>query len=239
MKRTTPTRSAFAFTLVELLVVIAIIVILMSLLLTAVPAVKEAARKAEAKNTANMVVTAINSYYTEYARFLPTEDPTATSSSTVQNDIVVGEGAVGGSLPNNSVFFTLRNIPQGPNEDHIANPRKVVFYEGKAATVNAAGVARGGFYDRTASGSTPSPAEQSCLFDPWGQQYGVIFDANGDDRIDLTGFYSDFAGAEIDGKAPRRKAGCFSAGKDGLLGNKGDGIYRSGTELSDDVVSWE
>lgn len=233
MKRTTPNRCRIAFTLVELLVVIAIIVILMSLLLTAVPAVKEAARKAEAKNTANMVVTAINSYYTEYARFLPTEDPDGAASQTPDEDIVVGQGAVGGSLPNNVVFYTLRNIPKGPNEGYIANPRRVVFYEGKAATVNASGRARGGFNDTSGS------SEESCLFDPWGQQYGVIFDATGDDRIDLSGFYSDFSGDDEGGKAPRRKAGCFSAGKDELLGNKGDKTYRNGTELSDDVVSWE
>lgn len=240
MKRYAKHRLSAAFTLVELLVVIAIIVILMSLLLTAVPAVKEAARKAEAKNTANMVVTAINSYYTEYARFPPTEDPNKESeTTTAADDLVVGDPDMGASLPNNTVFYTLRNIPKGPNDAYISNPRKVVFYEGKAANVNSSGRARGGFFDKTSSGSNPPPAEESCLFDPWGNQYGIIFDASGDDRIDMKSYYVDFTGVDESGKAPRRKAGAFSMGKDEKLGNKGDKTYRNGTELSDDVVTWE
>lgn len=240
MKRIPPNRNILAFTLVELLVVIAIIVILMSLLLTAVPAVKEAARKTEARNTANMVTTAVNSYYTEYARFPPTEDPSkSTTSTAATDDIVVGDSAMGASDPNNTVFFTLRNIAKGPNDSYAANPRKVVFYDGKTASVNASGKARGGFYDRTSNGSTPPPAEESCLYDPWGHQYGIIFDATGDDRIDLKGYYTDFTGVEDGGKAPRRKAGVFAMGKDEKLGNNGDKTYRNGTELSDDVVSWE
>lgn len=239
MKRTAPNRLTVAFTLVELLVVIAIIVILMSLLLTAVPAVREAARKADAGNTSHMVVTAINSYYTEYARFPPTDDPSKEAAAGPVEDIIVGDPDMGASLPNNTVFYTLRSIPKGPNDAYIANPRKVVFYEGKAASVNASNRARGGFFDKTSSGSNPPPAQESCLFDPWGKQYGVVFDATGDDRIDLKSYYTDFTGVEESGKAPRRKAGCFSMGKDEMLGNKGDKAYRNGTEKSDDVVSWE
>jgi len=239
MKRTFPNRLAAAFTLVELLVVIAIIVILMSLLLTAVPAVKEAARKAEARNTCNMVVTALNSYYTEYARFPPIKDPSAPASGTVTADIVVGDPQFGAEEPNNVVFYTLRSIPKGPNDSNLCNPRKVVFYEGKIATVSAAGNARGGLYDKMNNGGSPPSNEESCLYDPWGRQYGVVFDSTGDDRIDLVGYYNDFAGVDDSGKAPRRKAGCFTTGKDEKLGKTGDGTYRNGTELSDDVVSWE
>ncbi len=241
MKRTASNRPLAAFTLVELLVVIAIIVILMGLLLAAVPAVKEAARKAEARNTANMVVTAINSYYTEYARFPPTDDPNqpASASSGVVDDIVVGDQRMGATIPNNAVFYTLRNIAKGPNDSFAANPRKIVFYDGKSANVSSSGSARGGFYDRTSTGGPPPPSEESCLFDPWGDQYGIIFDANGDDRIDLKGYYGDYTGVDTSGMAPRRKVGCFAMGKDGKLGNNGDHVYKNGTELSDDVVSWE
>ena len=228
--------SVSAFTLVELLVVIAIIVILMSLLLTAVPAVKKAAGKAEARNTCNMVVTALNAYYTEYAKFPPT-DTAPPAPGTPPVDIVVGATS---GVPNNVVFYTLRNIAKGPNEDFAANPRKVTFYEGKSAKASGA-TARNGFYDHDKGGGVPPGGVESCLFDPWGQQYGVVLDATGDDRIDLVGFYADFTGAaDENGKAPRRKAGAFSTGEDEVLGSKDKaGYYRSANETSDDVVSWD
>lgn len=238
MKRSTPVQSQTAFTLVELLVVIAIIVILMGLLLGAVPAVKEAARKTEARNTVNQVVVALNAYYTEYGKFPPTN--IGDDSAASQQDVIVGDSRMGASMPNNAVFYTLRNIPQGPNVDYAANPRKVVFYDGKTANVSGAGRARGGFYDRTEGGGTPGASEASCLFDPWGNQYGVVMDTDGDDRIDLSSSYSDFSGVDpVSGLAPRRKAGAFSMGKDEKLGTKGDRAYRRGSEKSDDVVSWE
>jgi hypothetical protein len=31
----------------------------------------------------------------------------------------------------------------------------------------------------------------------------------------------------------------FSIGKDGLLGHKGDGTYRSGGSNSDDIITWQ
>ena len=240
MKRKSPVsvrQGSLAFTLVELLVVIAIIVILMSLLLTAVPAVKKAAGKAEARNTANMVVTALNAYYTEYAKFPPTELAAAADPNATVIDVVVGSTS---GLPNNTVFYTLRNIPKGPNAEYAANPRKITFYEGKTAKPGAGGSARNGFYDKDKSGGPPGGLLESCLFDPWGQQYGVIMDVTGDDRIDLTGYYTDYSGVEDDGKAPRRKAGAFSSGEDEVLGSKDKmGYYRSANETSDDVVSWD
>jgi len=242
MKRKSPVsalsarKSVSAFTLVELLVVIAIIVILMSLLLTAVPAVKKAAGKAEARNTCNMVVTALNAYYTEYAKFPPT-DTAAPAPGTPVLDVVVGSTS---GIPNNTVFYTLRNIAKGPNEEYAANPRKVTFYEGKAAKPGAGGTARNGFYDHDKSGGIPGAMQESCLYDPWGQQYGVVLDLTGDDRIDLVGYYADYTGVDDSGKAPRRKAGAFSTGEDEVLGSKDKmGYYRSANETSDDVVSWD
>jgi prepilin-type N-terminal cleavage/methylation domain-containing protein len=238
MKRISPVAPRAGFTLVELLVVIGIIVILMSLLLGAIPAVKEASRKLEAKNTVNQICVAANAYYTEYAKFPPLTDPSAPPSDE-DKDEWVGDSAMTAKLNNNALFFTLRNINKGPNEGNSANPRRVVFYEAKSAIVSEAGKPRGGFYDRAANGGTPPSTEESCLYDPWGKQYGVIFDTTGDDRINMEGIYSDFQGATESGKAPRKKVGAFAMGKDGELGKKGDKAYRSGNETSDDVISWE
>jgi len=41
------------------------------------------------------------------------------------------------------------------------------------------------------------------------------------------------------GKAPRKCVGAYSMGKDGTLGNEGDRTFRRGSEVSDDIVSWE
>jgi type II secretory pathway pseudopilin PulG len=225
---------------VELLVVIAIIVILMSLLLTAVPAVRESGRKLDARQMANQVVVGLNAYYTEYARFPSVLEPDSSLTTAGDEDTAVGDPAMNAEHANNKVFHTLRNIPKGPNEDYKANPRKVVFFEGKAANVNASGNARGGFYDRGLDGATPPENQNGALFDPWGRQYGIIMDTTGDERIDLEGFYTDFTGADATtGKAPRKRAGAFSMGKDQQLGTKGNKMYRKGTEVSDDVVSWE
>jgi prepilin-type N-terminal cleavage/methylation domain-containing protein len=238
MKRFSPVAPRTGFTLVELLVVIGIIVILMSLLLGAVPAVKEASRKLEAKNMVNQIAVAANAYYTEYAKFPPLSDPN-TPPPESDGDEKVGDPEMGVKNNNNALFFTLRNINKGPNQDYSTNPRRVVFMEGKAATVSNAGKPRGGFFDRSANGSTPPSNEESCLYDPWGKQYGVILDTTSDDRIDLDGVYTDFSGSGESGKAPRKKVGAFSMGKDEALGKKGSKSYRSGSDTSDDVVSWE
>jgi len=238
MKRFSPVASRTGFTLVELLVVIGIIVILMSLLLTAIPAVKEASRKLEAKNMVNQITVAANAYYTEYAKFPPLAEADAPAPKP-DEDQWVGDPVMTAKLNNNQLFFTLRNIAKGPNKDNASNPRRVVFFEGKSAVVSSAGKPRSGFYDRSATGGTPPSTEESCLYDPWGKQYGVILDTSGDDRIDLDGIYTDFTGATESGKAPRKKVGAFAMGKDEKLGKAGDKSFRTSTETSDDVISWE
>lgn len=238
MKRFSPVASRAGFTLVELLVVIGIIVILMSLLLTAIPAVKEASRKLEAKNMVNQITVAANAYYTEYAKFPPLSEPGAPPPPA-DEDQWVGDEAMGAQSNNNTLFFTLRNIAKGPNKDNALNPRRVMFFEGKSATVSSSNKPRGGFFDRSATGGTPPANQESCLYDPWGKQYGVILDTTGDDRIDLESVYTDFQGSSESGKAPRKKVGAFAMGKDEKLGKEGDKQFRSGSEASDDVISWE
>ena len=139
---------------------------------------------------------------------------------------------------NDTIFYTLRNIPKGPNEGRAANLSRIVFFDARAAVLSVAGKPRAGFFDPTADGQRA--AGDWCFYDPWGQQYGIILDTNGDGRIDLSGIYSDFAGVDpTTGKAPQRRAGAFSMGKDKMLGTKGDRLYRRGSEVSDDVISWE
>lgn len=93
-------RTSRAFTLIELLIVIAIIGILMALLFPAVNGAIDAARKAQAKNDVTQIATAVTAYETEY-----------------------------GKLPNASgnIDSTLVNILTGVSTNN--NPRKIVFME--------------------------------------------------------------------------------------------------------------
>ena len=115
-----PERSAF--TLIELLIVIAIIGILMSLLFPAVNSAIDAAKKAQAKNDVTQIATAVIAYETEYGK-LP-----STNSSVGD----VGEpwlSALGGS-----------------NTDGL-NPRQIVFIELPNAKGGKKGVTNGTWVD--------------------------------------------------------------------------------------------
>ena len=66
-------KSPPGFTIIELLVVVAIIGVLMSLLFPAVQGALDSAKKAQAKNDAMQIATAIVAYDTEYGRLPSTE----------------------------------------------------------------------------------------------------------------------------------------------------------------------
>jgi prepilin-type N-terminal cleavage/methylation domain-containing protein len=214
-----------AFTLIELLTVIAIIAILMGLLFPAIGTIKESARKTQAKNDVTNIVAAVKQYYTEYGKFPPVQEGAAAT----ETDTAVGEEEAGVVADNSALFNTLRSIPQGlnANPDYKYNPRRIVFFEGKAATDPAA--PRAGFSD------SEQATKKGCFYDPWGKQYCVVIDTNYDNVIKLDEQYNDFGS----NNAPRVGVGVFSLGKDGKLGTKGDKTYRKGTTNSDDVISWQ
>ena len=89
--------------MIELLVVVAIIGVLMSLLFPAVQGALDSAKKAQAKNDAMQIATAIVAYDTEYGR-LPNSNSTP---QTVNSNIL---GALTGT-------------------DTNLNPRKIIFLE--------------------------------------------------------------------------------------------------------------
>jgi len=107
-----------AFTLIELLVVIAIIGILMSLLFPAVNAVFDTARKAQARNDAVQIATAVTAFETEYGRL-----PIFT---TTVNSVLVQ---------------TLAGITT------TDNPRGIPFLEVQAAKKGKSGTNGNGFVD--------------------------------------------------------------------------------------------
>ncbi|HYR58447.1 MAG TPA: type II secretion system protein [Chthoniobacteraceae bacterium] len=216
--------AAAAFTLVELLTVIAIIAILMGLLFPAIGIVKEQARKVQAKTDVNNIVAAVKTYNTEYGKYPPVQDPPVAGGT----DDFVGDPAASATINNNALFNTLRAIAKGVNLTNKFNPRQIVFFEGKRVADSTA--PRAGFAD----GST-DPIVEGNFYDPWGKEYNVVIDSNYDNQIGVDSQYNDFAG----NNAPRVGCGAFSLGKDNQLGNKGDKMYKNGTTVSDDVISWQ
>ncbi len=214
-----------AFTLIELLTVIAIIAILMGLLFPAIGTIKESARKTQAKNDVTNIVAAVKAYYTEYGKYPPVQEGAAAS----ELDVIVGDEDAGGVADNSALFNTLRSIPEGINAspEYKYNPKRIVFLEGKAATdpTNP----RAGFADGQ------NATKKGSFFDPWGKQYSIVIDSNYDNVIKLDEQYNDFG----TNNQPRVGVGAFSLGKDSKLGTKGDKTYRKGTTNSDDVISWQ
>jgi prepilin-type N-terminal cleavage/methylation domain-containing protein len=218
-------RVAAAFTLVELLTVIAIIAILMGLLFPAIGVIKEQARKVQAKNDVTNIVAAVKQYYTEYGKYPPVVDPPVPGGT----DDVIGDPAAGATVTNNNALFnTLRSIPDGLNTNYKFNPRRIVFFEGKSASDATA--PRAGFSDKSTN-----PTDKGNFYDPWGKQYNIVIDSDYDNTIAVDKQYSDFAAPN----APRVGCGAFSMGKDNKLGTNDDKIYKKGSTTSDDVISWQ
>ena len=228
-----PRAARSGFTLIELLTVIAIIAILMGLLFPAVNAVKEAARKSEAKNACTAIVAAVKQYHTEYGKYPPLEEATGGAPTGNSTDLVVGdpECSAAKDRPNRNLFDTLRALSKRLNEGNKLNPRKIIFFENK--TVSDKDAPRSGFLEKG------NEELEGCFFDPWGKQYNVIVDTNYDNVIDVDQVYDD-SDWKTDGR-PRTGVGSFSMGKDNKVGDKkkNNTKYRDGQNVSDDVVSWQ
>jgi prepilin-type N-terminal cleavage/methylation domain-containing protein len=214
MNRPPSTSPRAGFTLVELLVVIGIIAVLMSLILGASHSTTDASRRSDAQNTCKQIVGALNAYYTDYARFPAIQPAGANGAQAKGADVVVGDPDAGAPLPNNVLFDALRNIPRGPNQDYVLNPRRSVYFAGKPARLSSVGKPRNGFFDKTAEGGAPPENQAGCLYDPWGRQFGVVFDASGDERINLDGYYTDFTGDDpVSGESAARSCRRIQHGK--------------------------
>jgi type II secretory pathway pseudopilin PulG len=228
-------RLTAAFTLVELMTVIAVILVLMGMLFPAVDSVKNSARRSQAKNDVMQVTNAVKHYFTEYGKYPNVQNAAGGSSAGTgpQPDVLLGSksGGLPAVMDNAALFNVLRAISRTPNDEHSLNPRRIVYFEGRAVSDPTS--PKGGFLDK-ASGT----GSQGSFYDPWGNQYYVLLDTNYDNALDTNQAYSDFS-AEDD--KPKTGAGAFSLGKDGVVGDaKGArGSYRNGQTLSDDVVSWQ
>jgi len=240
------TSKADAFTLVELLTVIAIIAILMGLLLPALQIARDLANKAKAKTEVVNTVAAVKQYYTEYGKYpLAGVAQTGAVSST---DYVFGDAnsaSTAGTPNNNNLLYDiLRNYPNGAQTRSEGpsgvdgNPKQVIFFEGKLGIATSA-MPRGGF----AGSSTGGTGVLGCYYDPWGAQYAVSVDANYDNFVPVP--YLDFSAPSGSGLSypSAVNVGCaaWSIGKDGVVGSAiSPGYYKSPAGIqSDDVISWQ
>src|SRR5829696_3137708 len=214
-------RPQFAFTLIELITVIAIIAILMALLFPAMSGARDSARRSKASSVVRAVVNATKSYLTDYGKYPPIPAALVTGGSG-------GSGGGGDSAANKSSYYSygdkevakckvendqlfdvLRAIAREPNGDHKLNRRQQKYFE--EAKANDVKNPREGFVD----GREFPEDIQGQLLDPWGKQYCILLDADGDEVLDISEFFQDQ-------KDPIRfSAAAFSMGKNLEIGGKG------------------
>ena len=151
-----PSRSAF--TLVELLTVIAIIAVLMGILFPTINSAIESAKKTQAKNDELQIVNAVKGYYTEYGKY-PVATPPASGDFTYDSQ---------NGNSNDKLFNELRATSFA-----TINPRKIVFLEvpdSKNLTQPEA---------KQKSGISSS----GKYLDPWGNAYIIRIDTDYDNTI--------------------------------------------------------
>ena len=232
--RSWPRRAAF--TLIELLVVISIIAVLAGLLLPVVSKVTQNAYKVSAKSTETQIVSAINSFQTDYGQY-----PVAPAVGGAANNMDTPYGIDG---HNNVLFSVLRATEAaGGSAATVINTRNIVYFEGKNVKNEAA--PKDGF-TLTVNGKSTLKKIQFMigdLVDPWGNAYFIRIDTNYNNVV--TNPYADAPGTgaddptKTDASILRVGAISYSFGYDGMAGLNGTTPTTPYTSIGDDVVSWQ
>ncbi|MES2568454.1 MAG: hypothetical protein V4710_00180 [Verrucomicrobiota bacterium] len=236
-------RSRKGLSLAEALTVIVIMAVLVGLIVSTTSTFYNGrndrhGRKGAAYNEVLQIIAAIKQFHTEYGYYPPLGNSSSSTAGGVIPDQAAGDLSVPGvKVENSALFIVLRAIDTEPNKNHVLNPRRIVFFEGKAASNPEA--PRGGFLEKIppgAMGKPGMPASDRCLLDPWGRQYCIVIDTNGDGLIDVDQFYHDFKETE----RPYTEVGVFSMGQDNRVGTeKAPNLYRGKSIRSDDIISWQ
>ena len=224
-------RGGLAFTLIELIIVIAIIAILMALLLTAMSNSKQQAYRTKALTAMKGIVSSCTSYASEYGKFPPVPGASNAGGGTNQETLLSFGDTQRGKcrVNNNELFDVLRAIDRGANARHVLNQRQQRYIETNKATDPK--TPRDGFAD----GKDFADSIQGQYFDPWGTQYCVVLDGDGNGFIQMSEFFSD----ETD--KMQSSAVAFSLGQNLEIGGKGyQGKLKkpNSSEAPDDVVTW-
>lgn len=160
-------RSQNAFTLIEMLVVIAIIAILAGLLFPAIRGAITKGKVAQANADVRAIEAAIRQYYTEYGK-LPVTDADQGVSDKFY-------GPSSGTDKMRDIIDVLRANATGVNANNVLNPRRIVFYEPPSR-----------------KGAVGDSNDRS-IYDPWGEPYRIKLDNNYDGQIE---YYSSSCGGD-------------------------------------------
>jgi prepilin-type N-terminal cleavage/methylation domain-containing protein len=179
-----------AFTIVELLTVIAIIAILAAMLLPVLSRAKISAQKKQAAVEMSQIVGGIQQYDSVYGRF-PVSSAVQQTASTLGGDFTYGGSVIASNLSllpaayaayttNNSeviaILMDLTNYPNGSltvNTNHQKNPQRTIFLNAKMSG-----------YDPAANDpQPPGGVDNAGVYrDPWGSPYVISMDLNYDEQ---------------------------------------------------------
>ena len=227
----TPTlsRREQAFTLIEILTVVAIIAILAGIMVPTISRARVRAKVAMARLECSNLASAIKSYHAEYSRF-----PTAYGqmANTAGGDITFNcplgmkhpTGDPMDANPNSkseigplnsdlvAILLSVEGVGTNPpNKGYSRNPKKRVFFDGKMANKD----------------DKPGVGPDWVLRDVFGSPYIVTVDSNDDNECNDSMYQS-----------VRRQVIVWSLGPDMQM-NTTPGVSADQKENADNVLSWK
>lgn len=163
-----PAKITKAFTLIELLIVIAVVAILVVLLAPTIRVAHINTINDQATYNLQNIVVAVKAYQTDYGKYPIDETVGGTAGDVTFGDVSKGYGA---SKDNAQLFDVLRNNVTGTNKTLVKslNPNQTVYIEASLCKVippkKGIDPNTGGFYD------------------PWGAEYYIMIDGNNDHHL--------------------------------------------------------
>jgi prepilin-type N-terminal cleavage/methylation domain-containing protein len=156
-----------AFTLMEMLAVLAIIGILAAILMPAISSAIKQSKKTRAKADVQTIVSAWKAYYNEYGKWPVTNGIFLKGDPYYSSNAV--EGVCSGLLTVSEVVRLL-----APGSIDVDNSSLIKTYNQK----------NGNFLTRGRDAMAPD-LSGDALVDSWGNAYRFLFDLNGDGRVTL------------------------------------------------------